>query len=138
MSIFDQAFCWGQNSQGQLGDGTRTDRLAPVHVHAGGVQFRQVTASGGGHSCGVSTDNLAYCWGLNNEGQLGDGTFSTRLTPVRVAGEHAFRAVDAGTDHTCGATRSDLGFCWGSNAFGKLGDGTFSRRPKPVRVGRTT
>jgi alpha-tubulin suppressor-like RCC1 family protein len=83
----DVAFCWGGNTRGQLGDNTTTQRVEPVRV-VGGLRFRQVSAGGGfGHTCGVSTGNLAYCWGDNRLGQLGDGTINThRLRPTPVAG----------------------------------------------------
>jgi hypothetical protein len=119
----DQAYCWGYNGfsthGGQLGDGTTTKRLRPVAV-VGGLRFSQISA-GGGHTCGVSTDNRAYCWGLNDYGQLGDGTTTNRLTPVAVAGGRRFRVVSAGNFHTCGITPADVLFCWGSNRYGVMG-----------------
>jgi alpha-tubulin suppressor-like RCC1 family protein len=84
----DRAYCWGDNSSGQLGDGTTATRLAPVAV-AGGLQINGVGAGHGGftgHTCGLTTGDRAYCWGSNFVGQLGDGTTTDRLTPVAVAG----------------------------------------------------
>jgi alpha-tubulin suppressor-like RCC1 family protein len=75
----------GLNIFGELGDKTTTQRLTPVRVHAGGLRFRQVSA-GSGHTCRVTTGGLAYCWGVNFLGQLGDGTTITRRRPVAVAG----------------------------------------------------
>src|SRR3989442_711852 len=79
------AYCWGANGSGQLGDGTNTtNRLTPVPVQApAGVSFAAVTA-GAVHTCGITAAGTAYCWGRNVEGQLGDGTTTDRLTPVRV------------------------------------------------------
>jgi alpha-tubulin suppressor-like RCC1 family protein len=121
------AYCWGFNSSGQLGDGTRTDRLRPVRV-AGGLLFRSVTPGLEGgllghHTCGVTTTNVAYCWGENTLGELGDGTTTDRLRPVRVAGGLAFRQVSAGGGHTCGVTTGNLAYCWGVNNAGQLGNG---------------
>jgi alpha-tubulin suppressor-like RCC1 family protein len=82
---FDRAFCWGANGRGQLGDGTTTQRLTPVRV-LGGLRFRQVSASEMRHTCGATTDNLAYCWGQNDNGELGDGTINNRRKPTPVAG----------------------------------------------------
>jgi alpha-tubulin suppressor-like RCC1 family protein len=130
------AYCWGFNDVGQLGDGTQDNvRLRPVRV-AGGLRFRQVISGGdgSGHTCGVTTDNVAYCWGLNSFGQLGDGTNSNRVRPVLVARGLAFRQVKPGSTHTCGVTTSDVAYCWGSNGFGELGDGTTIIRLRPVRV----
>jgi len=77
------AYCWGSNSAGQLGDGTRTNRLVPTAV-AGGLTFTNLSG-GGSHTCGVATAaGAAYCWGANTTGQLGDGTRVDRLMPVEV------------------------------------------------------
>jgi alpha-tubulin suppressor-like RCC1 family protein len=129
-----RAYCWGINTNGELGDGTTTNRLTPVPV-AGGHLFRRVDA-GVSHTCGVSyPDNRGYCWGYNNEGELGDGTFTKRLTPVAVTGGRQFRQVEAGYDHTCGVTTSDEAFCWGWNNYGQLGDSSSaSFRKTPSRV----
>lgn len=120
---------------GQLGDGTTTDRLTPVPV-AGGPSFRQVSA-GVDHSCGVTTDNRAYCWGVNHSGQLGDGTNTTSLTPVAVAGGRRFRQISAGALHTCAINTGDGAFCWGTNHFNVMGTGGGdSFTPVPVAGGR--
>ncbi|MBA3317410.1 MAG: hypothetical protein H0T50_04885 [Gemmatimonadales bacterium] len=74
----------GDNTYGQLGDGTTTRRLTPVAV-AGSLFFSQVSA-GSEHTCGRTPAAVAYCWGHNGSGQLGDGTTTNRLRPVAVAG----------------------------------------------------
>ena len=83
-----KAYCWGHNDRGQLGDGTTTTRLTPTAV-AGGHFFATVSASAFKHSCSVTSGRLtgfrAYCWGRNDDGQLGDGTTTGRLTPTQVA-----------------------------------------------------
>ena len=81
----DEAWCWGSNWTGQLGDGTTSDSPQPVRT-APGLRLRAVVA-GGVHACGIAVDGLAYCWGDNRVGQLGDGTTTARLTPVRVIGQ---------------------------------------------------
>src|SRR6266571_423973 len=81
-------YCWGANSNGQLGDGTTTDSPTPVAVSApAGVSFASVSA-GGFHTCAIAnapTPNTAYCWGANSSGQLGNGTTVDQLTPVAVS-----------------------------------------------------
>ena len=80
------AYCWGWNSSGQLGDGTRTNRHTPVPVAGGltgGLSFASVSTAGL-HTCAVTTAGVVYCWGFNGDGQLGDGSTTDRLTPVRV------------------------------------------------------
>jgi alpha-tubulin suppressor-like RCC1 family protein len=129
------AYCWGDRGFGQLGDGTSDihPRLTPVAV-LGGLHFRQVSA-GGTHTCGVTTDNRAYCWGANSLGQLGDGTTTMRFAPVAVMGGLRFAQVDAGIFHTCGLSYPDRrAYCWGSNSAGQLGDGSVSNRAAPVAV----
>ena len=135
----NRAYCWGSNSHGQRGDGTygngiASAQLTPVQV-AGGLNFRQVSA-GIYHTCGVTTDDRAYCWGNNLSGQLGDGTNVDRSTPVAVAGTLRFRQVSADGDHSCGITTDDLAFCWGSSSSGQVGDsstsGTLRFLPVPV------
>jgi len=103
---------------------------APV---AGGLRFRKV-AAGLWHTCGVTVDYLAYCWGWNNYGQLGDGTAERRLAPVAVVGGLQFKDVAVGTQHTCGVTLSDRSYCWGRNDLGQLGIGTRDTRKRPVPV----
>jgi alpha-tubulin suppressor-like RCC1 family protein len=74
------AYCWGQNLQGQLGDGTTSNRNTAVAV-SGGHRFRSIH-SGGAMTCGVTMDGAQLCWGLNQSGQLGDGTRQSRSTPT--------------------------------------------------------
>ena len=130
----NRAYCWGQNGDGILGDGTTTNpRMRPALV-AGGLLFRQVSV-GGNHICGVTTDDRAYCWGYNFSGQLGDGTITMRTMPVPVLGGHLFSSVRAGGSHTCGVTLSKKAFCWGRNSEGQLGDSSgLNRRQRPVPV----
>jgi alpha-tubulin suppressor-like RCC1 family protein len=130
------AYCWGFNSNGQLGDGTLTERNTPVLV-SGGLRFGSVSAGvRGGFTFGVTTSGDAYCWGLNSNGQLGDGTLTERNTPGLVSGGLRFGSVSAGGFHTCGVTTSGDAYCWGYNGFGQLGDGTSADATTPVRVSR--
>jgi alpha-tubulin suppressor-like RCC1 family protein len=128
-----RTFCWGNNSAGQLGGGTSGgSRLIPTPI-AGSLVFRQISA-GTVHTCGVATNDRAYCWGANESGQLGDGTTTDRVMPRVVAGTRLFRQVEAGARHTCGVTTDNLAFCWGDNEYGQLGDGTTTRRLVPRAV----
>jgi alpha-tubulin suppressor-like RCC1 family protein len=110
-----------------------TPDLVTANAAAATPVFRQVSA-GDEHTCAVAADNRAYCWGRNNLGQLGDGTFTNRFRPVPVAGNLQFRVVSAGYRYTCGLTTDDRAFCWGTNAIGQLGDGTTTTRKTPVVV----
>ena len=79
------AYCWGENTYDQLGNGTTSDSHTPALV-AGGLTFAKLS-SGYYHSCGITTAGAAYCWGLGGSGELGDGATQSRSTPVRVAGQ---------------------------------------------------
>jgi alpha-tubulin suppressor-like RCC1 family protein len=133
VTLGNEVYCWGNNGVGQLGLTTiGADVLRPALV-VGGLRFRQISG-GSEHTCGVTTDSLAYCWGRNTNGQLGNGTTTDRSTPTPVSGGRKFRQVDAGYSHTCGVTSAKRAYCWGKNDFGQLGDGTTSDRLRPVAV----
>jgi len=73
------------------------------------------------HACGLDSDGAAYCWGLNDVGQLGDGTRTNRSLPVKVSGDLTFAEIDAGSRHTCARTFVGAVYCWGWNRSGELG-----------------
>jgi alpha-tubulin suppressor-like RCC1 family protein len=136
-------YCWGVNQFGQLGSGTTGPEICriphgdypcstqPVAV-AGGATFTTVFA-GRRHSCAVTSDAVAYCWGENG-GNLGDSTTTNSLTPVPVAGGLRFSGLSPFYSHTCGLTTVGVAYCWGSNFRGALGDGTTNSSTVPVRV----
>ena len=79
-------YCWGFNGNGELGDGTTTNRATPVQVAGSGTAtliFTAVTA-GEGHSCGLTVDHAVYCWGYGSDGELGNGTRNNHLTPIPI------------------------------------------------------
>jgi alpha-tubulin suppressor-like RCC1 family protein len=130
------SYCWGMNSNGELGDRSKTNRSTPVQVF-GGISFRQLSA-GQSFTCGVSTGNIAYCWGINLTSRLGsDPDFPRRLKPTPVDGGLRFDHVTAGLDQACGVATSGPAWCWGFNFYGQLGDGTTTTRPAPVAVSGT-
>lgn len=113
------AYCWGANSQGELGDGTVDDRSVPTAV-AGGLSFRAI-AAGIGHTCGVTVDGQGYCWGSNTQGRLGTGNLLDQLAPTRVATDTRLVDIGAATTSTCALDESGHVWCWGSNLVGALG-----------------
>ena len=129
-------YCWGQNSDGQLGDGTTTNRFSPKAV-AGTRLYRTISAAGG-HTCAIGMDDRAYCWGHNEDGELGDNTFTPHHTPTAVTGGLLFAGVSAGAYHTCGVTQGSIAYCWGAGTFGQLGIGDFStKQPAPTKVAQS-
>lgn len=84
------------------------------------------------HSCGLATTGAAYCWGANDNGQLGDGSFSTNTSLRVVAGGRSFSNISAGRTHSCAVSNSS-GYCWGTNG-GFLGNGEMATSPAPVAV----
>jgi len=126
--------CWGANFGGQLGDGSTTNRVAPVGVVglSGGIK---AVATGRGHTCALTDAGGAKCWGDNFSGQLGDGSTTQQLTPVNVAGlSGGIKAIAAGILHTCALTEAGAVKCWGDNYYGQLGDGSTTTRLTPVDV----
>lgn len=113
------AVCWGMNLDGALGTGSTESSTVPVPV-VGERKFTAIAmpySYASGHTCAVAADSLAWCWGANTLGQLGDGstTSSTArsLVPVPVAGGHKFVAIGAGLGFTCGIRADGAVLCWG-------------------------
>jgi alpha-tubulin suppressor-like RCC1 family protein len=141
VTLGGEAFCWGLNSWGQLGDGTRTGTVAPVRA-APGLTFSSVSLD---HlqTCGVTTSGDVYCWGANDNRQLGDDAATTCLigtiqrscstTPVRVPIPEA-AVVDVGLGHACALTTAKQMYCWGWNVFGQAGTGTRTNTAPPTLV----
>jgi alpha-tubulin suppressor-like RCC1 family protein len=140
------AWCWGLNDKGQLGDGTSTTRSSPVQVlGAGGTGTltgvaRLASGEGAKHTCAAKTDGTAWCWGLNDKGQLGDTTTTDRSAPVQVVGAGGtgtlagVSRLTGGDNHTCAAKTDGTAWCWGLNDKGQLGDTTTTNRSWPVQV----
>ena len=127
------AYCWGGNTYGQLGGGSTNDgQTTPIAV-TGGLIFESVSA-GRQHYCGVTPDGAAYCWGIGDEGQLGNGSKDNQLKPVAVSGGLTFASVSPGFGHTCGVTNSGAAYCWGGNWGGQLGNGSRDRQTTPRAV----
>ncbi|WP_029126508.1 RCC1 domain-containing protein [Salinispora oceanensis] len=127
---------WGDNSEGQLGDGTTTNSSTPVNVDL--PPGTEVTAIAGGddHSLALTSTGTVLAWGENNDGELGDGTTTSKSTPVNVnlpAGV-TITAIAAHGDHSLALTSTDAVLAWGANFGGQLGDGTTTNRSAPVNV----
>ena len=110
-----QAYCWGANNQGQLGNNSTTVSRIPVAVQMpAGVSF-QFIAAGYYHTCALTNEGKAYCWGCGGSGRLGNNSTTNSLTPVAVqmpAGV-SFQSIAAGSIHTCALTTQNKAYCWG-------------------------
>lgn len=133
-------WCWGNNSDGQLGDNTITNRTGAVRVNKSNGQVltgATFVSVGELHSCAISNQSV-WCWGNNSDGQLGNRTTANQLQAVQVVRQNgaAFTqvtALDAGVTHTCAVSASQA-FCWGENSEGQLGDNSTVRRTGAVNV----
>lgn len=114
-----EAWCWGVNYYGQLGDGSTAPAMEPTVV-SGGHVFSGVSV-GSAHACGLTQGGDAWCWGDNSTGQLGDGTRESATSPAPVAGSFKFAGLTAGGGFTCGWTVDGPAYCWGVNTLGQLG-----------------
>jgi alpha-tubulin suppressor-like RCC1 family protein len=141
------AYCWGDNTYGQLGNGTTTPSTTPVLVGGGGLRFATISAGADLSACGVTTTGAGYCWGANDAGQLGaPSTQTTQIcssgaaakpcstTPIAVSGGLNFATVSAGGEFSCGIAGSGGAYCWGDNTFGQLGNGTTTPSAAPLPV----
>ena len=126
-----KVYAWGLNASGQLGDGTTTDRTAPVSV--GGVKGAKALAAGGRHTVALRKGRV-YAWGANDRGQLGDGTTTQRAKPAGIGGLSKVVALAAGEAHTVALRADGTVRAWGMNNRGQLGDGTREDRLRPVEV----
>jgi alpha-tubulin suppressor-like RCC1 family protein len=125
-------WAWGDNSLGQLGDGTNTPPTSPVQVQ--GLSGVTALAANGLHTVALRQDGTVWAWGFNFSGQLGDGTTTDRTSPVQVPGLSGVTALAAGGSHTLALRQDGTVWAWGNNGQGQLGDGTTSSRFSPGQV----
>lgn len=125
---------WGSQDAGRLGNGQDSGAQSKPQRLPG---LSTVTALSAGyqHALALGADGTVWAWGLNNYGQLGDGSTSNRSTPVPVPGLPKIAAVAAGDFHSLALGRDGQVWAWGYNISGQLGDGSSSDRHGPVRVG---
>jgi alpha-tubulin suppressor-like RCC1 family protein len=86
------------------------------------------------HNCGRTSDGVAFCWGYNSNGELGNGSTANRSTPVPVSGGLSLASIRAGGNHSCGVTTGGAAYCWGDNLVGELGNGSTTSSSTPVAV----
>jgi alpha-tubulin suppressor-like RCC1 family protein len=137
---------WGYNAFGQIGDGTSgTDRLSPVNITNNGTLSGKTVvaiAAGSSHTLARCSDNTVHAWGVNNTGQIGDGTSGSannRLSPVNITNSGTLSgrtvvAIAAGREHTLALCSDNTVHAWGRNDNGQIGDGTTTQRNSPVNI----
>lgn len=139
----DQAYCWGAGGSGRLGNNSTTNRPAPVAVVNTGVlngkTIKSVSA-GFGESCAIASDNLAYCWGYNARGSLGNNSTSQSNVPVAVytsgvLNGKTIKSMSANSsEHVCVIASDDKSYCWGFNPNGQLGNNSSTQSTVAVAV----
>lgn len=136
-------WCWGDNRYGQLGDGTPSASGVPAAVAGldGSTEASSAVAISAGSTgtCAVLEDGRVWCWGRNNNGQLGDGTTTDATTPVEAVGIGGSvpkaAAISYGSRHTCAVLMTGAVWCWGYGASGQHGNGAFDDVLEPGPAG---
>jgi prepilin-type N-terminal cleavage/methylation domain-containing protein len=143
----NSTYCWGRNNYGQLGDNSVINKTSPVLISAGNIPsgtYARSVSSGIYNTCINASNNLIYCWGLNDKYQLGWNTLNYVTTPRSTArGEiptGIIKQLITGRDRTCAIASNDKAYCWGSDEFGSLGHGDwgdYSYLPRMVVNGES-
>ena len=138
--VQQQLYCWGNDAAGQLGDGRTAPRSTPQLATVGNERFTILTA-GSQHACTLNLTGLAYCWGKDSTGQLGDNRRINSSTPIPVVGTDGlansalrFSAISAGVGHTCAVQVGGRVFCWGDASRGALGNATRVTSEVPLAI----
>jgi hypothetical protein len=129
------AYCWGDNSQRQLGNSVNSNPNSDIPVQVTGAMTWSKVATGNLHVCAIDNSGVAYCWGSNQYGQTGDNLSGfQRTTPSLVDGSHTFIAISSGYDFSCAIDNNNDGYCWGRGAEGQLGNGGTGSQSAPALV----
>ena len=126
-------YSWGDNSFGQLGNGTRNNLTAPARI--GSDSTWSFAAAGRNQTLAIKGDGTLWGWGRNNSGQLGDGSTVNKSAPTRIGSDSDWVQVSSGNWHTLALKRDGSLWAWGYNGLGDLGDGGTTSRYAPVRIG---
>lgn len=126
-------WAWGDNSYGQLGDGTTATRSIPVQI--GEETAWTDVAAGDFHTIAIKNNGTLWAWGQNSSGQLGDGTTTNRTAPVQIGANSSWVSVAAGGAHSIALRSDGTMWTWGSNSYGQIGNGTTNNSSSPVQVG---
>lgn len=130
------SFAWGDNTYGQLGDGTTTQKNSPTPIVSGSWKSIATSTNNGGsaYTIAIKNDDTLWAWGDNTYGQLGDGTTIQRLSPVQI-GSSNWKSVSIGQNHSLAIKNDDTLWAWGS---GILGNGSILQSNSPIQIGSNT
>lgn len=138
-----QAFCWGTGSYfGEptaIGNGTLNSYTLPVAVTMPAGRTFVSIGVGWFSACALDDLGVAWCWGINGQGQLGTGDTAGKLVPTAVLGGLSFTSLSVGGSHRCAITTTGSTYCWGDNINGQVGDGSTTNQtsPQPIAGGLT-
>jgi alpha-tubulin suppressor-like RCC1 family protein len=131
-------WAWGNNSNGQLGDGTTTDHHTPEQIGSDTNWVAVAVGSQSYHTVALKADGTLWAWGLNSIGQLGDGTATDQHAPEQIGSDTNWVAVTVGNGHTMALKADGTLWGWGANGAGELGDGTTTSTASPEQIGSDT
>lgn len=132
---YNELYCWGQNTNYQLGVGDNTDRSEPTLV----ASYWKTVALGASHTCGIKPTGTLWCWGDNGVGQVGNGASGSDVTlPTQIGSATDWASVAASADHSCAIKTGGTLYCWGYNNLGQLGTGDTNQSLAPIQVGTDT
>lgn len=148
LSSAGAVYCWGANNKGQLGNNGTANSSVPVAVYTGGVlsglTITQISGGSSGQVCVLSSTGLAFCWGGNTGGQLGNGTTTSSNVPVAVSTTGVLSgktltqiSTSGGSTTTCALSSVGTAYCWGTNSAGELGNSSTTSSSVPVAVSTT-
>jgi alpha-tubulin suppressor-like RCC1 family protein len=130
-------WAWGQNQVGQLGNGTTSINETKPQQIGTDTNWQSLT-TGRAFSLAIKTNGTLWAWGVNNSGQLGDGTKVNKNVPTQVGTMSDWQSVSAGDSHTLGLSQDGKLLAWGLNSYGELGNGTNNDSNVPILIGTAT
>jgi alpha-tubulin suppressor-like RCC1 family protein len=131
-------YTWGFNSTNQLGDGTTISKTTPVQIYPSNISTWKKVSIDYSHALAIrNSDSSLWTWGLNNAGQLGDGTTINKSTPIKI-GNSSWAQVAGNGSFSMAIDVTGALYTWGQNNNGQLGSGTTINRSSPVQIGTSS